>query len=147
MEKEFMQEAIREALVGLSAGGYPIGSVLVEDGQIVGRGHNRWVQHGDATAHGEIDCLRNSGRLRYHENTVLYSTHMPCSMCSGAIIWFGIRKVVSGENRTYKCSTEFLQLGGVEVVDLDLEECYQLIRTFKERFPKQWEQDMADIQS
>jgi cytosine deaminase len=143
---DFMRAAIEEALAGLNEGGYPIGAVLVADGQLVARGRNRIVQLRDPTAHGEMDCLRNGGRLSYGGvNAVLYTTHSPCTMCSGAIIWFGIMKVVSGDNRTYNCSTDFLQAHGIEVVDLNLDECLDLISAFKDRYPERWQHDMDSL--
>jgi creatinine deaminase len=137
-----MQEAIKEALLGLSEGGYPIGAVLIEQGKVIARGHNRWVQQKDPIAHAEMDCFRNSSRWIFNPDTVLYTTHVPCIMCSGAIVWFGIKTVIAGENRTYKCSTDFLKSNGVNILNLELKECIELMPKFKEKFPDIWKQDM-----
>src|SRR5215208_3740812 len=98
---KFMQAAIEEARLGLREGGIPIGSVLVQNGQIIGRGHNKRVQDSDPITHAEIDCLRNAGRVGNYKNTILYSTLMPCYLCAGAIVQFGIPKVIAGESQTF----------------------------------------------
>lgn len=139
----FMDEAINQAKKSFSEDGIPIGSVLVRAGQIIGRGHNRRVQHGDPTAHGEIDCLRNAGRLASYKDTVIYSTLMPCAMCAGAIVQFGIAKVIAGENRTFKSSAQFMRDNGVEVIDLDLDQCFELLQQFQLKFPKVWNEDIG----
>lgn len=141
---QFMKEAISQARKGLSEGGVPIGSVLVRDGKIVGAGHNRRVQHGDPTAHGEIDCLRNAGRQRTYADTVIYSTLMPCAMCAGAIVQFGIPRVIAGENRTFPSSRQYMESQGVEVIDLDLQECYELLLEFREKYPQVWLEDIGE---
>src|SRR5438105_4291283 len=105
--ERFMQEAIAEAQLGLKEGGIPIGSVLVKDSVIVGRGHNRRVQNGDPTAHAEIDCLKNAGRREDYRKTILYSTLMPCAMCAGATVQFKIPIVIAGENRTFHSARTF----------------------------------------
>ncbi len=140
---DFMRAAIEEARSGFAEGGIPIGSVLVRDGKIVGRGHNRRVQHNDPTAHGEIDCLRNAGRRASYRDTIIYSTLMPCHMCAGAIVQFGIGKVIAGENRTFHSAGEFMRGKGVEVVDLDLDECYELLQDFARKFPRIWDEDIG----
>ncbi|MBS1994441.1 MAG: nucleoside deaminase [Cyanobacteria bacterium SZAS LIN-3] len=140
---EFMREAINQARKSLAEDGIPIGSVLVRDGKIVGRGHNRRVQHGDPTAHGEIDCLRNAGRQTTYRDTVIYSTLMPCAMCAGAVVQFGIAKVIAGENRTFSSSSDFMRENGVEVVDLDNDECFDLLRQFRTKFPTVWNEDIG----
>lgn len=132
-----------EAKKGLASGGIPIGSVLVRDGKIIGRGHNQRVQKGDPMAHAEIDCLRNVGRLCGYEATTLYSTLMPCYLCSGAVVQFGIRKVVAGESRTFAGGPEFMRRHGVEVVDLDDHECAELMRRFIAEKPALWNEDIG----
>jgi creatinine deaminase len=140
---EFMREAINQARKSLYEGGIPIGSVLVRAGSIVGRGHNQRVQKGDPTAHGEIDCLRNAGRQKTYRDTVVYSTLMPCAMCAGAVVQFGIAKVVAGENRTFCSSAQFMRDNGVEVVDLDLDECFDLLKEFADKCPAVWNEDIG----
>lgn len=142
---EFMREAIKEAELGYSEGGIPIGSVLVRDGKIVGRGHNRRVQHGDPTAHGEIDCFRQAGRIGDYRQTILYSTLMPCSMCAGAAVLFGVPHVIAGENRTFNSSRAFMERNGIQVVDLDLDECYELLQKFALQHPEIWNEDIGIV--
>lgn len=142
---EFMQEAIKEAELGFSEGGIPIGSVLVRDGKIIGRGHNRRVQHGDPTAHGEIDCFRNAGRIGHYRGTVLYSTLMPCSMCAGSAVLFGVPKVIAGENRTFKSSRKYMEDNGIEVIDLDLDQCFELLEKFAKLHPEIWNEDIGIV--
>jgi cytosine/creatinine deaminase len=140
---EFMREAINQASKSLSEGGVPIGSVLVRGASILGRGHNQRVQNGDPTAHGEIDCLRNAGRQKSYRDTVIYSTLMPCAMCAGAIVQFGIAKVIAGENRTFHSSAQFMRDHGVEVVDWDLDQCFDLLKQFREKYPATWNEDIG----
>ncbi|HAG84999.1 MAG TPA: nucleoside deaminase [Cyanobacteria bacterium UBA12227] len=140
---EFMAAAIAEAKQGLSEGGIPIGSVLVKDGQIVGRGHNKRVQDNDPVTHAEIDCLRNAGRIGNYKETTLYSTLMPCYLCAGAVVQFGIKKVIAGESKTFSGAREFMESHGVEVIDLNLEECQQLMRNFIEAKPQLWNEDIG----
>ncbi len=139
-----MQAAIDEAKKGLAAGGIPIGSVLVKDGQIIGRGHNQRVQQGDPMAHAEIDCLRNAGRIGNYKNTVLYSTLMPCYLCSGAVVQFGIKKVIVGESVTFPGGPEFMQAHGVEVTDLRNQECIELMNHFIAEKPDLWNEDIGE---
>jgi len=139
-----MQAAIDEAKKGLAAGGIPIGSVLVKDGQIIGRGHNQRVQQGDPMAHAEIDCLRNAGRIGNYKNTVLYSTLMPCYLCSGAVVQFGIKKVIVGESVTFPGGPEFMQAHGVEVTDLRNQECIDLMNHFIAEKPDLWNEDIGE---
>lgn len=139
----FLQAALDEAKKGLREGGIPIGSVLVRDGKIVGRGHNRRVQDGDPVTHAEIDCLRRAGRVGSYAGTVLYSTLMPCYLCSGAVVQFGIKKVVAGESRTFPGGPEFMRAHGVEVVDADDAECAELMRAFIAKNPKLWDEDIG----
>lgn len=142
---EFMAAAIEEAKLGLQEGGIPIGSVLVKDGKIIGRGHNRRVQKDDPIIHAEIDCLQNAGRIGTYKDTILYSTLMPCYLCGGAIVQFGIKKVYAGESVTFPGSKEFMESHGVEVNDLDNEECKNLMKTFINNNPKLWNEDIGEL--
>jgi len=141
----FMQAAIAEARQGLAEGGIPIGSVLVKDRQIVGRGHNRRVQNGDPIRHAEIDCLQNAGRIGRYGDTILYSTLMPCYLCAGAVVQFGIRRVIVGESATFAGARAFMEAHGVEVTDLALEECQQLMRDFIAAKPELWQEDIGTL--
>jgi cytosine deaminase len=141
---KFMQAAIEEARQGKSENGIPIGSVLVRDGKIIGRGHNKRVQDNDPIVHAEIDCLRNAGRIGHYRGTVLYSTLMPCYLCAGAVVQFGIKKVVAGESETFPGAREFMESHGVEIVDLALEECKQLMRDFITENPELWNEDIGE---
>jgi creatinine deaminase len=141
----FMKVAIQEARMGLSEGGIPIGSVLVKNGQVIGRGHNKRVQQSDPIMHAEIDCLQSAGRIGKYEETVLYSTLMPCYLCAGAVVQFGIRKVVVGESENFSGAREFLESRGVEVVDLNLDECKQLMRKFIQTNPDLWNEDIGEL--
>ena len=140
-----MQAAIDEARQGISEGGIPIGSVLVRDGKIIGRGHNKRVQDGDPITHAEIDCLRNAGRIGSYNNTVLYSTLMPCYLCAGAVVQFGIKKVYAGENETFSGAKEFMESMGVEVIDINSEECKAMMRKFINENPKLWNEDIGEL--
>jgi cytosine/creatinine deaminase len=139
----FMTQAIAEAKQGLSEGGIPIGSVLVKDGQIVGRGHNKRVQDDDPVTHAEIDCLRNAGRIGKYSETVLYSTLMPCYLCAGAVVQFGIKKVIAGESETFPGARAFMESHDVEVIDLNLDECKQLMKNFITQNPLLWNEDIG----
>jgi cytosine deaminase len=148
----FLRAAIDEAKKGLAhhPPGLPIGSVLVRNGQIIGRGHNQRVQKGDPMAHGEIDCLIHAGRQRTYKDTVLYSTLMPCYLCTGAIIQFGIPKVVVGESVNFPggqarwgTSCDFLRANGVEVLDLADPECIEMMRSYIARHPTLWNEDIG----
>lgn len=141
----FMTAAIDEAKTGLSEKGIPIGSVLVKNGEIVGRGHNKRVQDGDPITHAEIDCLRNAGRVGSYKNAVLYSTLMPCYLCAGAVVQFGIKKVIVGESRTFPGAKEFMESHGVEVIDLNLDECVQIMEDFIEKNPTLWNEDIGEL--
>ena len=143
---EFMRAAIEEARKGLAEGGVPIGAVLVIDGKIVGRGHNRRVQKGSAILHAEMDCLENAGRLRAGEyrRAVLYSTLSPCDMCSGSVLLYKIPKIVIGEHRTFQGPEEYLRSRGVELVILDDEECIRLMREFIAANPDVWYEDIGE---
>lgn len=143
---QFMQAAIEEAQKGYDEGGIPIGSVLVHKGKIIGRGHNRRMQSGSAILHGEMDALENAGRLpaaTYRECT-LYTTLSPCSMCSGAILLYGIPKVVVGENRTFMGEEALLKSRGVEIEQADSEACYELMQKFIAENPEVWNEDIGE---
>jgi cytosine deaminase len=142
---EFMQAAIAEAKQGISEGGIPIGSVLVRNGKIIGRGHNKRVQDGDPVTHAEIDCLRNAGRVGNYKDAVLYSTLMPCYLCAGAVVQFGIKKVFAGENETFNGAKEFMESHGVQVINLDLGECKTMMRKFIVENPKLWSEDIGEL--
>jgi cytosine deaminase len=142
---EFMESAIAQAKQGLKEGGIPIGSVLVRDGDILGQGHNKRVQDNDPVTHAEIDCLRNAGRVGSYRNTILYSTLMPCYLCAGAIVQFGIPKVIAGEAATFVGAKAFMEEHGVEVINLDLSECKQLMTDFINRFPQLWYEDIGTV--
>ena len=135
--------AIEEARQGLNEGGLPIGSVLVRGDQIIGRGHNRRVQKGDPMAHAEIDCLTNAGRQKTYRDTVLYSTLMPCHLCSGAIVQFGIPRVIVGESVNFPGAPDFLRSKNVEVIDLHDEECIQMMGDFIKTHPELWNEDIG----
>ncbi len=142
---KFMEAAIEEARQGLREGGIPIGSVLVIDGLIVGRGHNRRVQDNDPVLHAEIDCLRNAGRVGRYRNAVLYSTLMPCYLCAGAVVQFGIKKVVAGESRNFSGARELMEAHGVDVTDRDNEECRKMMADFIEKNPQLWNEDIGTL--
>lgn len=143
---EFMQAAIEEAKQGLAEGGIPIGSVLVIDGKIVGRGHNRRVQKGSAILHAEMDCLENAGRLtaKDYQRAVLYSTLSPCDMCSGTALLYKIPKIVIGENQTFQGPEDYVRSRGVELVILNNAECIQLMRDFITARPELWNEDIGE---
>ena len=142
---EFLAAAIDEARKGLAAGGIPIGSVLVIDGRIVGRGHNQRLQKGSPVLHAEMDCLENAGRLPAgdYRRAVLYSTLSPCDMCSGAVLLYGIPKVVVGENQTFRGPEDYLRSKGVEFEVVDNKECQQLMRDFIASNPSLWNEDIG----
>lgn len=142
---KFMRAAIAEAEAGLKEGGIPIGSVLIRNGEILGRGHNKRVQNSDPVTHAEIDCLRNAGRIGSYKSTVLYSTLMPCYLCAGAVVQFEIPVVIAGEADTFPGAVEFMRSHGVEVVNLDLQECKDLMQTFIERYPELWKEDIGEL--
>ncbi len=142
----FMKEAMKEAWKGLREGGIPIGSVLVKDGKILGRGHNRRVQNGSAVLHAEMDCLENAGRLtaRDYAKCVLYSTLSPCDMCTGAILLYKIPVVVLGENRTFKGPEAYSRRRGVQLINLDLDDCKQMMKDFIAAKPGLWNEDIGE---
>jgi len=141
----FMKAALEEAKKGLDEGGIPIGSVLVIDGKIVGRGHNRRVQKGSAVLHAEMDCLENAGRLTAddYRRATLYSTLSPCDMCSGAVLLYKIPRVVVGENRTFQGPEEYVRSRGVDVIVLDDPECRRLMETFIADHSELWNEDIG----
>jgi len=143
---EFMKIAIEEAKKGFEEGGIPIGSVLVtKDGKILGRGHNRRVQDNDPLAHAEIVAIRNAGRIKSYKDTILYSTLMPCYLCSGAIVQFGIKEVVVGESRNFSGAKDFLLSHGVEVIDLNNSQCIELMRKFIKNNSNLWNEDIGNL--
>lgn len=142
----FLQAAIEEAQQGLAEGGIPIGSVLVIDGKIVGRGHNQRVQKGSCVLHAEMDCLENAGRLKAsdYRRATLYSTLSPCDMCSGTALLYGIKKIVIGENRTFKGPEDYVRSRGVELDLRDDAQCRQLMEDFIARQPELWNEDIGE---
>jgi cytosine/creatinine deaminase len=143
---DFLKAAIAEAELGLAEGGIPIGSVIVHAGKIVGRGHNRRVQKGSATLHGEMDALENAGRLpaAAYRQSVIYTTLSPCSMCSGAILLYGIPHVIVGENENFMGEEELLRARGVTVDVVQDERCIALMRKFIEDRPELWNEDIGE---
>lgn len=142
----FLDAAIEEAQQGLEEGGIPIGAVIVHDGRIIGRGHNRRVQKGSATLHGEMDALENAGRqpARVYKESVLYTTLSPCVMCTGAILLYGIPKVVVGENQTFLGEEALLRARGVVVEVLQDARCVGLMRRFIATNPELWNEDIGE---
>ncbi len=140
-----MKAALDEARQGLAEGGIPIGSVLVHDGEIIGRGHNRRVQNGSAVLHAEMDALENAGRLpaSIYRQSILYTTLSPCAMCSGAVLLYGIPKVVIGENRSFTGEETLLRSRGVELEILQDEDCTALMHGFIEARPDLWNEDIG----
>jgi cytosine/creatinine deaminase len=141
----FLEAAINEAKQGLSERGIPIGSVLIIDGKIVGRGHNRRVQNGSAILHAEMDCIENAGRLRSgdYRRAVLYSTLSPCDMCSGTALLYGIPKIVVGENQTFRGPEDYLRSRGIELIILNDAECIRLMTDFIRAHPDLWHEDIG----
>ena len=142
---EFMRAALDEARKGLAEGGIPIGSILVLDGKIIGRGHNQRVQQGSVIHHAEMNCLEKVGRQKasVYQRCVLYSTLSPCPMCSGAILLYGIPRVVVGENVTFQGPEDYVRSRGVRVDVLQETECIQLMREFIEKHPQLWNEDIG----
>jgi cytosine deaminase len=140
----FMKEAWAEALKGLSEGGIPIGSILVRDGKIIGRGHNQRVQKGSAILHGEMDCLMNAGRQTSYRDTVIYSTLSPCMMCSGTIVQFKIPRVVVGEAVNFPGAPEFLRSHGITVEVLNQPDLISMMGDFIRAKPELWNEDIAE---
>jgi len=144
-DRAFLEVAIEQARIGRAEGGIPIGAVLVADGRILGAGHNRRVQDGSVIRHGETDALEAAGRLpaSVYRRSTMYTTLSPCDMCSGAILLYGIPRVVIGENRTFKGGEDYLRSRGVEVVDLDSDACVELMREFVAGHPQVWNEDIG----
>jgi cytosine deaminase len=144
---EFMKLALEEARTGLAEGGIPIGSVLVIDGKVVGRGHNRRVQQGSAILHAEMDCLENAGRLKPsdYRRAVLYSTLSPCDMCSGTALLYRIGRIVIGENRTFRGPEDYVRSRGVELEIVDSQECALLMEEFIAKCPELWNEDIGEV--
>lgn len=144
-DSRFIELALEQARLGRSEGGIPIGAALVADGRVLGVGRNRRVQLGSAIRHGETDCLENAGRLQaatYHRST-LYTTLSPCHLCAGAVLLYGIPRVVIGENRTFQASEDLLRAHGVEVVVLDEAECVRMMEEFIAAEPSLWNEDIG----
>jgi creatinine deaminase len=146
MKDPFLEAAIAQARKSRSEGGIPIGSVLVHDGRIIGAGHNCRVQTGSAIDHGEMNCLRNAGRLpaSVYRRSVLYSTLSPCPMCSGAIVLYRIPRVVVGENRTFLGAEDYLRANGIEVEVVQDEECVAMMTEFIRAHPALWNEDIGE---
>jgi len=144
-DPNFLRVAIDEARQGLAEGGIPIGSVLVIDGTIVGRGHNRRVQNGSAILHAEMDCIERAGRLKAadYRRSTLYSTLSPCDMCSGTALLYGIPRIVIGENRTFQGPESYVRSRGVELTIVDDPECVELMRKFIAARPELWNEDIG----
>ena len=140
----FMQQAYDEAKTGYEEGGLPIGAVMVEDGQVIARGHNRRVQEGDPIAHGEMDCLRRAGRRPHYKTVTLYTSLSPCMMCAGTIVQFGIPRVVVGEDKNFGGNIPFLSERGVEVALIQDPDCIALMRRFISEHPEIWNEDIAE---
>jgi len=144
-DQEFMNVAIKAAREGRSQGGIPIGAALVVDGKVLGTGFNKRVQQGSAIRHGETDCLENIGRLpaKIYRQSTMYTTLSPCNMCTGAILLYGISRVVLGENETFMGAEDLLRANGVEVVNLNSEVCKEMMRAFITEEPELWNEDIG----
>ena len=147
-DEEFLAAAIQQAEIGLAEGGIPIGAVLVVDGRVVGAGHNRRVQLGSAIRHGETDALEDAGRLpaSVYAKSTMYTTLSPCHMCTGAILLYGIPRVVIGENRTFLGAEDLLRANGVDVVNLDSQRCVDLMTMFIAEHPSLWLEDIGEVE-
>ncbi len=146
MDDEFLAAALEEARKGLASGGIPIGSVLVIDGQIVGRGHNRRVQRGSAILHAEMDAIENAGRLKAadYRRATLYSTLSPCDMCSGTALLYGIPRIVIGENQTFRGPEDYVRSRGVQLQIEQHAECIELMKQFIQQHPELWNEDIGE---
>ena len=143
-ENRMLEVALEEAKSGFTEGGIPIGAALFNrSGTLLGRGHNRRVQHGDPSAHGETDAFRNAGRQASYRNTIMVTTLAPCWYCSGLIVQFGIGAVIVGESRTFQGGMEWLRERGVEVIDLDSTECRELLESYITAHPDIWNEDIG----
>jgi cytosine/creatinine deaminase len=143
-EQSLMEEAIIQAQQSFSAGGLPIGAVLARGNKLVAKGHNQRVQRGDPIAHGEMDCLRNAGRMKTYRDLTLFTTLSPCMMCAGTIVQFKIPRLIIGEDRTFGGNEKFLQDRGVEVIVLNEPRCIALMREFKTLYPEVWNEDIGE---
>jgi len=141
---KFLRVAIDEAKKGLREGGIPIGSALVRNGELIASGRNKRVQEQNPILHGEMDCLNNAGRIGSYKDTVIYSTLMPCYMCAGTIVQFKIPKVIVGESKTFPGAKEFMESHGVEVIDLENEECIAMMQDFIEKNADLWNEDIGE---
>ena len=143
---DFLSDAIAQARASLAEGGIPIGAVLVCDGEVIGRGYNRRIQHSSAVHHAEINCFENAGRFpsSVYKRSTLYTTLSPCYMCAGAAVLFGVRKVVIGEKRTVNMAESFLRAHGVEIEIRDDKECFDLLQGFIAANPEIWDEDKGD---
>ena len=144
---KFMKEAIEEAKKSLLESGIPIGSVLVKNGEMISKGHNRLLQKNSVILHGEMDCIENAGRIngKDYQKSTLYTTLSPCKMCSGMILLYKIHEVVIGENETLKGPEEYLMENGVELINLDLDECKTMMNKFIKANPKTWESELEKV--
>lgn len=139
----FMQLALEEAQKGFDEGGVPVGAVMVEKGEVIGRGRNRRVQDGNPVSHGETDCMKNAGRRPEYSNVTMYTTLSPCMMCAGTIIQFGVGRVVIGEDQNFPGNIDFLKSRGVDVTLLDDQDCKELMARFIRERPELWYEDIA----
>lgn len=144
LDRKFLDAAYEEARKGLAEGGIPIGSVLVRDGEIIGRGRNRRVQKGDPILHEEMDAIQNAGRQKSYRDVTCYTTLSPCMMCTGTIIQFGISRVVVGESNSFKGFQDVLSLAGVDVVDAHDERCEAMMAEFIATHPELWNEDIGE---
>jgi creatinine deaminase len=143
-EQSLMEKAIEQAAMSLAVGGLPIGAVLARDRTLLAAGHNQRVQRGDPIAHGEMDCLRNAGRLKTYRDLTLFTTLTPCMMCTGTIVQFKIPRLIVGENKTFGGNEDFLRARGVEVIVLDDARCIAMMQEFQQKFPDVWKEDIAE---
>lgn len=143
---QYFEEALNQAKKSFKEGGIPIGSVLVHNGQIIGKGHNQRIQQGSVVLHGEMDALENAGRQEaaIYKQSVIYTTLSPCPMCTGAILLYGIPKVVIGENKTFLGAEALLKQHGVEVIVLNNQECMELMHAFIQKNPNEWNEDIGE---
>ncbi len=144
-DDKYMELAIKQAQKGLSEGGIPIGAVLIHDDKVLGQGHNQRVQKGSPILHGEMDCLENAGRqpASVYQNSTMYTTLSPCSMCSGAMVLYGISRVVIGENITFKGEEEWLKEHNIEVTVLQNKKCIKIMEDFIKNSPEIWNEDIG----
>jgi cytosine deaminase len=142
-DREFLRVAYEQAYTSYAEGGLPIGAAMVEGGRVIAAGHNRRVQDGDPTAHGEMDCVRRAGRRARYDGITLYTTLSPCMMCAGTLVQFGVPRVVIGEDRNFPGNPDFLRAHGVDVVLLDDPDCIELMARFIRERPELWDEDIA----